>query len=79
MKDWIITRIAKNLDTRSAKEFPLRIEGVNLNASALMYGDTNRYFEWRVRDVYDSRYDIGKAVIADDVPLVLMQECRRNG
>lgn len=78
-RDWIITRISRNWLDKDGK-FPLRVTGVNLNhADSSRYGETERYFIWRVSDVMDERYDIGHAVIDDDVPLVLLQDCRRNG
>ncbi len=78
MKDWIVTRISVNRVSNN-KEFPLQIEGINLNNSGRSYGETERYFTWRVTDVFDERYDIGKAVIDDDVPLMYLQTCRKNG
>lgn len=78
-KDWIVTRISTNKDPLSSKEFPLEVQGVNLNHESPEHGETKRYFHWRVVNVYDERYDIGHAVIDDNVPLHLLQECRRNG
>ena len=78
-KDWIVTRIELNLDSRSAKQFPLMVRGVNLNHDNNRYGETERYFSWRLANVYDESFDTGNAFIADDVPLCLMQDCRRNG
>ncbi len=79
MKDWIVTRIALNLDSRSKAEFPLRVIGVNLNYSAPKHGDSDRYFTWRLANVHDPRFDLGQAVIDENVPLNLLQPCRANG
>lgn len=77
--DWIVTRISRNRDPRSEKACPLEVQGVNLNHEDRKHGECQRYFHWRVPHVLDERYDIGHAVIDDDVPLVLLQEYRRNG
>ncbi len=77
MKDWIITQISVNRIT--GNKFPLQVRGINLNNSGASYGETERYFTWRVTDVFDERYDIGQAVIDEDVPLMYLQESRRNG
>jgi hypothetical protein len=83
--DWIVTRIRRNTAHRSEKACPLAVEGVNLNHPrvktdvAEMHGECERYFHWKVPNVYDPRYDIGHAVIEEDVPLALLQPCRRNG
>lgn len=65
---WIVTEIG--FDEHDGGW--LIVWGININHDKPSYGETERYFKWRVREL-NERYDIGLAKLHDSAPFARLQ------